>query len=161
MENSFLNGIISSALAAQDQQETLNSDSNMSESQFSGITEKDGYVGEMVKASLAIFEAKKPADYDKAFDKNYIVVINSLSATVADTDLEVEFDADPIDSIKDLLNYIEDRSGLELDSAMVTFGSDNKIHISQDSEYGPVNIEVGVDAYQSVEPNKVLMLPNS
>lgn len=158
--NSFLNGIISSALAAQEQQESFDA-GNVSEGSFSGITEKDGYVGEMVKASLAIFEAKKPADYGKAFGNEYAVIVNSLSVNVAGTDLDVSVDAEPIDSIKDLIQYIEDESGLELDKVVATYGSDNKIHMEQDSEYGPVKIEVGVDAYKTVEANEVLGLPRS
>lgn len=160
MEKSFLNGIISSALAAQEQQASYDS-GNVSESaQFSGITEKDGYVGEMVKASLAIFEAKTtPADYAKAFAKDYIVMITSLSVVVAGTPIDSEFEESTvINSIQDLLDIISGDTGLSMDNAHIIF-ADGKVRIDTDSEYGEVKIEAGIEVYQAVEVNKVLQLP--
>lgn len=157
-ENSFLNGIIGAALAAQEQQDSQ----NFEESAFSGISESDGYVGEVVKASLSLFEDTRSAkDYSKKFNSKYIVILESLAVTVAGTSMPTNFDADPIDSIEDLISYISDAAEIDLDleKLEISFGSDNKIHMEQPSEYGQIVIKVGVNAYEEIEANKVLMLP--
>lgn len=160
-ENSFLNSIIGAALAAQDQQEASES-GNISESSFSGISEKDGYVGEMVKASLSLFEeVRQTKDYSKKFDSKYVVLIESLAVNVAGTSMPTNFDADPVDSIEELISYVSDAAEIDLDQEKISisFGSDNKIHMEQQSEYGLISIKVGVNAYEEVDANKVLMLP--
>ena len=157
MNKSFLENIVGSALAAQESQETNSFDS--SSGSFSGITEKDGYVGEMVKASLAIFEAKTPKDYGTPFPDNYIVLLDSLKVVVGGTDMEMIVESIPLESIQELIAYIENQLDLNLDSIEAYYGSDNKIHMQQDSDYGLVEIEAGVSAYQEVEANKILGLP--
>ena len=160
-ENSFLGGIIGAALAAQDQQEQLDS-GNVSESHFSGISEKDGYIGEMVKASLSLFEeVRSSKDYQKKFDSKYTVLIETLAVSVAGTSMPTNFDADPVQSIEDLISYVSNAADIDLDPEKIEvyFGSDGKIHMDQDSEYGLISIKVGVNAYEEIEANKVLMLP--
>lgn len=159
MEKSFLNGIISQALAAQDQQASYDMN-DVSEAQFSGITEKDGYVGEMVKQSLAIMEAKTtPADYAKPFSDEYVVIVNSLNVVVAGTQIDSELEeSTAINSIQDLLDLISGGTGLSMDNAHIIF-ADGKVRIDTDSEYGKVEVEANIDAYQIVDPNTALGLP--
>lgn len=158
MDNSFLNDIAKAALAAAETQDSYTSESS-NQPVLSGITEKDGYVGEMVKASLQIFESVKPADYSKKFSSEYTVILSSLSVKVADTDMDITVEAIQLESIRDLLTYIENQLDLDLSDAEGYFGSDNKIHMQKQSEYGLVNIEASVDAYVEVPANKVLNLP--
>ena len=159
MEQSFLNSIVSSALSAQEQQQSMTESKEASN--FSGITEKDGYVGEMVKASLAIFEAKTPADYSKAFPEDVIVIINSLSVAVAGTPIDLESELNSIDSIQQLIDFISEETGVDLSGIQAVYGSDNKIHMEHDSEYGKMTIEVGVEAYKAVDTNTILGLPRA
>jgi hypothetical protein len=166
MKDSFLNSIVSSALSAQDQQYSQDSSSmNEDESSYlSGITEKDGYVGEMVKQTLALFEtSSSPKDYRKKFDSKYTVVVESLSVMVSNTSMPTNVEEDSVESIADLAAYVSNAAeiDLDLDKLKVTYGSNNKIHMEQESEYGPIKIEVGVSAYEEVDANTVLKLPRS
>ena len=159
MENSFLNGIISSALAAQDAQES----GNFSESSFGGITEKDGYVGEMVKASLAIFEAKKPADYGQKFDSDVTVVLTSMEANVSGTNLELDYDADNaavFESVQDIIDFASEMTELDLSGAEASCNS-SEVVINKETEYGPAKISMTIEAYKPVPLNSVLNLPSA
>lgn len=157
MNNSFLNGIISSALAAQDAQYGI-SESSSEGSHFSGITEKDGYVGEMVKASLAILESQPTTDYSRKFGSKYTVIMESLYITVRNTPLDIAFESQSIDSVQEIIDFVEDYLGVSLDSAKIYYGSDSKMHIESDSEYGRVHAYIGIDAYQEVPANEILRL---
>lgn len=157
MDNSFMKDIVSLALNAQDAQNSVSESSNSEP--ISGITERDGYVGEMVKASLSIFESRKPSDYGKEFPKDYMVILNSLKVLVAGTDMEIIVQAIPLESIQELITYVENQLDLDLKNIEAYFGSDNKIHMEQDSNYGRVEIIAGVDVYKPIPENDVLQLP--
>jgi hypothetical protein len=166
VKDNFLTGIVSSALSAQEQQYSQDGSSinEEQESRLSGITEKDGYVGEMVKQTLALFEdSDSPKDYRKKFDSKYTVVVDSLSVKVADTDMPTNIEYDSVDSIASLAAYVSNAAEIDLDvdKLKATYGSDNKIHMEQDSEYGLIKIEVSVTAYEEVEANTVLKLPRN
>lgn len=154
MENSFLNGIISSALAAQDAQDS----GNFSESNFGGITEKDGYVGEMVKASLAIFETATPTNYSNAFNEDYIVVLTSARANVSGTELDLDYSEETFESVQGIIDYASNLTELDLTGAQAYY-TDGEVVIKKDTEYGPAEIFMNIEAYKPVPINDVLRLP--
>lgn len=158
MENSFLNSIISSALSAQDAQ--YSSESGSSYAAESSITDRDGYVGEMVKASLAIMEDRKPIDYSTPFDSNCIVLLNSLSVTIQGTDMEVHVEPTSLDSLEELIHYVEEQISLDLDKIQAYYMKDtDKVYMTQDSEYGTVEVIAKIEVYQKTDTNKTLRLP--
>ena len=157
MKDSFLNSIVSSALIAQDAQES-NSASESIATPMSGVSERDGYVGEMVKASLALFEDSTP-DLSRKFPSEYVAVINSLEVWVAQTQLDIEFDSDFCDSIQDLLDKISDIASLDFSEPEIFYSSDKKVHILDSSPYGKVHAIVGLELYQTIDTNSILKLP--
>lgn len=157
MKDSFLESIVSSALEAQNVQSSTDSETQ----KFSAITERDGYVGEMVKASLALFEAKE-ADFTKKFPSDYMIITDTLSVKIGGSAVATDIEPQSMASIQDIFDWVlesADLSKSEVKNISTYYGSDKKVHFEFDSDYGKGDAIVGLDAYQEVDVNTVLTLP--
>lgn len=157
MKDTYLENLIGSALSAQEQQ-TVYEAEEVGSSKFSAITEKDGYIGEMVKASLNLFSSESQ-DFSRKFPAENIVILNSLDVEVAGTPLDVEFDLESFKSVRSILDYVLNISGLEKVNEFSVYWSNKKIHFEFNTSYGEAKAIVGVDVYREVDPNSVLELP--
>lgn len=160
-DNNFMTSIISSALAAQDAQEAMTT-SESSEIQFSGITEKDGYVGEMVKASLAAMNASessyKTGDPDQRWDESYTVIISYLVASVAGTEVDTDLsESATYQSLREIIDFIADNIGVNLDDVELDLDG-NALHIEAVSDYGKVHVEAGLEAYKHIDVSQIIRL---
>lgn len=156
MENSFLDGIISGALAAQEACDS----GQIFESTSSGSFDKDGYVGEMVRS---FFEAETTVDYSRSFGKDMIVMLTSLDAKASGASITFDYANKTIDSIEDLIFLISSKTGIGAikENTSVFLDDSQKINIIfKGTEYGDVVFKIGVDIYQEIkDKNSVLNLP--
>lgn len=160
-DNNFMTSIISASLAAQDAQEAYSA-SESSEVQFSGITEKDGYVGEMVKASLAAMNASegayKSSDPDQRWDDSYTVIISYLVASVAGTEVDTDLsESATYQSLREIMDFISDNIGVTLDDAKLEIDG-NALYIEAQSDYGKVHVEAGLEAYKHVDISQIIRI---
>lgn len=157
-DNSFLMGVVSQALAAQEEQAKFEATGETS-AQTSG-TDNDGYVGDMVRKSLLLLESNQAVSLDTKFPADYIVLVNDIVVNVGKAMLRVPLESsESVYSLRDITDIIERSVNIYFQTPKVYFGKDKQIHIEEKIETDEVTANVDVAVYQKLDANKILRLP--